>query len=642
MRSCWSLKLSDVGLFLFLVSTSARAQFSEPESLPRTAAKSEYTFPIEPGKTAMLTGTMGELRNTHFHGGLDINTRSIGYPVYSANDGYISRATTSTSGYGNSLLVTHPDGNTTLYAHLNEFQGAVAEFMRQERYRKRTSELEMNFLPTQFPVKKGEVIALSGNTGSSGGPHLHFELRNEQNEAVNPLTVGFSEVVDHLPPVVQKIAMRTMTPNSRINDQFGRFEFYVGKSGKDYVLPQPILASGKIGLEVLAYDKQENSVFKFGINLIELYVNGQRVFVQTIDKIKFSENRNILVLMDYRTLELKGQRYNKLYVDQGNRLPYYTGTSSPSGIDVTSGTTPVQIRLIDYFGNTTNIDLSLQFSPPSAKAFYIDQPGRPIQAEVHENILKVTTQTCGKNDSTVTVFQGGAKKVIAANYQHASSRVFLIDIAKDIPDSVVACGGSWVSNWVDRVPSHTDYKYFSNQLEIEFPNQALYDTLLLRVASDSSKGREILTIGSTVVPLQTPIKVVYRPAGGYVPNRNTGVYRLEGAGYAYLGNNWRNGRFTFNTLSFGEFTVLSDSIPPTVKPISINNAVARLRIRDDLSGISYFEANINGQWLLMNYDYKTGVLYSERLDKAKPLKGDFELKVVDNAGNESIYKQKIP
>ncbi|MFZ6000092.1 MAG: hypothetical protein ACOYW3_06245, partial [Bacteroidota bacterium] len=226
--------------------------------------------------------------------------------------------------------------------------------------------------------------------------------------------------------------------------------------------------------------------------------------------------------------------------------------------------------------------------------------------------------------------------------QHSSSRVFLIDIAKDIPDSVVACGGSWVSNWVDRVPSHTDYKYFSNQLEIEFPNQALYDTLLLRVASDSSKGREILTIGSTVVPLQTPIKVVYRPAGGYVPNRNTGVYRLEGAGYAYLGNNWRNGRFTFNTLSFGEFTVLSDSIPPTVKPISINNAVARLRIRDDLSGISYFEANINGQWLLMNYDYKTGVLYSERLDKAKPLKGDFELKVVDNAGNESIYKQKIP
>jgi hypothetical protein len=99
---------------------------------------------------------------------------------------------------------------------------------------------------------------------------------------------------------------------------------------------------------------------------------------------------------------------------------------------------------------------------------------------------------------------------------------------------------------------------------------------------------------------------------------------------------------TFNSLSLGQFTILNDTIAPSVRPITINNSVARLKIRDDLSGISYFEASINGQWLLMTYDYKTGILYSERKDNSVPLKGDFEFKVVDNAGNESIFKKRIP
>jgi Peptidase family M23 len=644
MKNCWSLRLSEVGFCLCLISSSGWAQFSEPDGpLMTRKVNSQYLFPIEPGKTAMLTGTMGELRNTHFHGGLDINTQTIGYPVRASNDGYIVRATASTSGYGNVLLIKHEDGNTTLYAHLNEFLGAVGIHVHEERYRRRQSEVDLTFAPNQFPVKRGDIIAFSGNTGSSGGPHLHFELRNSDNEALNPLTAGFSEVQDHLPPLVQKIALRTLTSSSRINDQFGRFEYYVVKKGTDYELPQPILTSGTIGLEVLAYDKQENSRFKFGINLIEVFVGDKRLFVQSIDKIKFSENRNILVLMDYRTLELKGQRYNKLYIDDGNRLPYYSGSISEKGIKINGELTPVEIKLTDYFGNASTIRMNLQASPGSKQALFMESVSKPLVAETFENILKISARTCaGGVDSTIAVYRKGERKNVSRDYYNNQSGVYLIDLKRITPDSITSCQYTWVSNWVDKIPSNTEYRYYGDQVEIEFPKEALYDTMMLRLRNDSIGGKEVIGIGSQVTPLNLPIKISYKPkSASYTPDRNAGIYRQEGNGYAYLGNNWKNGRFQFSTLSFGDFVILNDSLPPSIKPISLNGAVARLRIRDDLSGISYFEANIDGQWLLMNYDYKTGVLFSERQDKSKPLRGDFELKVVDNAGNESIFKQKI-
>lgn len=180
---------------------------------------------------------MGELRNTHFHAGLDIDTPCIGVPVLAAESGYIVRATATSGGYGNVLFVAHPDGNTTVYAHLEEFKGAVAEYIQQERYKRKVSEIDLEFAPNQFPVTKGELLALSGNTGGSGGPHLHFEVRNANNQAINPLLYEFAEVKDNLAPLVFKIALKTLDAQSRINDQFGRFEFSVVKKGDTYVLP---------------------------------------------------------------------------------------------------------------------------------------------------------------------------------------------------------------------------------------------------------------------------------------------------------------------------------------------------------------------------------------------------------------------
>mgnify|MGYP002785513276 FL=1 len=278
-----------------------------------------YLFPINPGKPNMLTGTMGELRNTHFHGGLDINTPGIRVPVRATQSGYVKRVTISPFGYGNVLYVQHADGLTSVYAHLHELRGALATFVHEQHYQRKTCDLDLFLEAGRFPVTQGDTIALSGNTGSSGGPHLHFELRTDKEELINPLAFGFREIVDPLPPTIQKIALRTLNIDSRINDQFGRFEFYPVKTATGYEL-SPILAHGKIGIELLAFDKLDRSRFKCGINYIDVYENNEKVFSQYIEKFSLSETRGILTLLDFKVLEARGLRYNKLYVADGNRL----------------------------------------------------------------------------------------------------------------------------------------------------------------------------------------------------------------------------------------------------------------------------------------------------------------------------------
>lgn len=163
---------------------AATAQFSDPDSIPATTSTQErYIFPIRPGSPGSLAGTMGELRSTHFHSGIDIRTNNeIGWPVLAAKSGYISRAGVSPSGYGNVLYINHPDGNTTVYGHLDKFKGAVGEYVLKERYKRKRSDVDIDFSPTQFPVKQGDTIAYAGNTGSSGGPHLHFNILDSGKE----------------------------------------------------------------------------------------------------------------------------------------------------------------------------------------------------------------------------------------------------------------------------------------------------------------------------------------------------------------------------------------------------------------------------------------------------------------------------
>ena len=643
MKSCWSSRLSK---FLFfcssILSSHAYGQFSAPDRpLKLLPVEDSYLFPLNPGQPNLLAGTMGELRNTHFHGGIDVRTNNLtGVPILSTQHGYISHATISSFGYGNVLYINHPDGNVSVYGHLDKFARALGDFVKTEQYKRKIFEIDLFFKPDQFPVGRGDTVAFSGNTGGSSGPHLHFEIRNQYNEALNPLSFGFTEVQDSFAPVAQKIALKTLDINSRINDRFGRFEFYAAKSGNSYILPKNILAHGRIGIELLAIDKMDNSRFRFGINYIEMKADSQKIFSQQIEKFDLAETRGILALLDFKTLKANGTRFNKLYIDDGNSLNFYDGSINNGEIVVDQKAVPISITLQDAYKNKSDINFILNPSQPVSEILTLEPLKKDLSFDILENVLIVSAKSCSTK-KPITAFVKGVKSDYNAAYFNATTSVYLIDLQKVIPDSIQFCSGSIVFNFKDIVPSRTEYTYYSDLAEIKFPEDALYDTLFLNINRSEEAGREIFTIGTTATPLHKTVDISLRPKNNYVVNRQTSIYRAEGNRYTYLGGDWSNGKVKFSTREFGDFVILQDSVPPTLTKVYCNNSSARFRVHDGLSGIAYFEANINGKWLLMKYDYKTGIIQSDRLDKSQPLKGDFELKVVDNAGNEKMFKQKI-
>lgn len=623
---------------MLAISAPVLAQSGDPEPV-RGSDHSGYLFPINPGQPNYLAGTMGELRSSHFHGGIDIRTANrIGVPVLATTDGYIARAQVSTGGYGTALYIKHQDGRISLYGHLDKISGKLGEKVKREQYSQKSFEVTMDFGPSEFPVKRGDVIAYSGNTGSSQGPHLHFEIR-EENFVLNPLKFGFTEVHDNIPPTGQKLALHTLDINSRINDRFGRFEFtLVKKSSQEYVLPFPILAYGRIGVELLANDRMDASNGQCGINYIEMFVDSQRVFSQHIEKVDLEETRGILALLDYKASEIHGKRYNKLYISEGNRMPFYQ-TVKDGVIAVKATDRTVRVLMKDQSGNESNVRFKLRHSPVTNEIKLNTYRTPKLQYEIFENTLLITSPRCA--GESADLYESGSKVPLPCRYSSPMQLVYLIDLRKTLPDSVITCSGSLDFHFKDVVPSTTDYTYYSDYADVSFPASALYDTLFLNVHHEIEEGREFFTVGNRLTPLHKSVRIILKPKLPQTPAKNLAVYRREGVSYFYVGGDWVNNQVRFRTQELGEFTFLTDTLAPAINRIRLDRNNARFRVRDGRSGIDYYEATIDGQWLLMSYDFKTGILQSDKLDPKKPLKGDFELKVVDRAGNERIFKQKI-
>lgn len=642
MKSYWNLRSGRIIIvLLWFCSISSHAQFSEPEiSLTK---EEKYLYPINPGQRGSLAGNMGELRSTHFHSGIDIRTNNeIGFPVRASKSGYISRVAMSPTGYGNVIYITHPDGNTTLYGHLDHFLGPLADYVLREQYKLKTFDVDLTLNENEFVVKQGDTIAISGNSGSSGGPHVHFDIRDPNNLALNPLTFGFAEIVDVAPPVVEKVALVTLDANSRINDQFGRFEYYAYRTGNSYTISSPILASGNIGVEVLAKDKFEpHGRFYGGVNYITMRVDDKPIFNQSIEKINLEETRGIYTLMDYRVLRTKGLRFYKLYIDDGNSLPFYSSSPSSGKIHIDpEKESNVDIYLNDAFGNKSKLSFRLKPSVMVKEVKALAAADDDIAYEICENTMMVTTKPCGEQNYPL-LYSKGEVVILAPSYFNSKKEIYLIDLRKYLPDSIVTCSKSLVTNFKTTIPSSTEYKYYSDWVNMTFPADALYDTLYLN-ASVQDGEYEMYTFGDPTIPLNRSITITIKPRKEYQKDRTLGVYRVSGNSLTYLGGQWRNGAFSFQTRELGDFTFMYDTIPPTIRAISVNSKTARFKIKDELSGIASYEATVNGNWILMHYDSKTSTIWSEQLNKSEPLKGEFKLVVTDYAGNKETFQHNIP
>lgn len=646
MKNCWNVRsASFYAVIFFSSSLSAQAQFSEPEL--NLVNDEKYIYPVRPGQPGSLAGNLGELRSTHFHSGIDIRTdNKAGYPIHASKSGYISRVSVSPTGYGNVLYITHPDGNTTLYAHLEQFNGPVREYVLNEQYNRKTFDIDLFFPENQFVVKQGDTIGFSGNTGSSGGPHLHFDIRDPNNVALDPLQFGFSEIVDKNPPYVEKVALVTLDAQSRINDKFGRFEFHAYRSGNNYTISSPILAYGNIGVEILAKDRfSASSRFYGGVKFIDMHLDNELIFSQSIDKVNVSEPRDIFTLMNFKTFRSQGSRFYKLYLDDGNKLPYYKPLSSTGKIQVSSDkTSDVQVTLRDAHGNASSMTFRLKPSAPAKEVHHLEAPKSDVMMDITENVMMISSKSCPAFENKAYLYKDGISTLAEADYYNTHQAVYLIDLRKTVPDSIFVCGVTLHPEIKTVIPSGVEYNYYGEWVDIEFPATALYDTLYFNLSRsrDVVIGEEVFTIGQNTVPLNNTILVSLKPDEKYLNNKKLSVYRRNRKSYTYLGGEWVNERIQFRTREFGEFTLLEDSVPPTIRPVYIDKAGARFRIKDDLSGISSYKATLNGEWVLMHYDSKSGSLWSQMRHKSQLMRGNFELEVTDNAGNKQVYQHTIP
>ncbi|WP_237586819.1 M23 family metallopeptidase [Pontibacter russatus] len=617
-------------------SFGAKAQLA-PEPI-------DFLFPIKPGERNYLSGTMGEIRSNHFHGGLDIKTdQREGLPVHAAADGYISRVKQSTYGYGNIIYITHPNGLITTYAHLSEFGQPLADYILQQQYAKQTFELELFLEQGKFPVKRGDVIGLSGNTGGSGGPHLHFEIRDAQDRLYNPLKYKFQEVLDTTPPDIYSLAITPLRINSRINNEFSRAEYRTKQSGSDYSIADTIFANGLLGLELQTIDRLDGAANKNGTQEVTLYVNGRQLYNHYIDQVPFELSRQVSQHINYDIYKSEGRTFQKAYVDTGNDLPLYNTANSRQGRMLVHPDSTYQVQLVarDSYGNTSTLRFVVEGQQPSFTRSLAKTVKKPsLDYELIGNILKISAADTSSTPQNIELLKGGKALVLVPSYMKDSRSVGLFDLRAGLPDSMRFCGITVPFHFEKLVPPGQEVAVANNYLKVLFNERSLYDTLYLQTKLDDN----VYTVGDYFTPLLKPIKVTIKPDMTAIKDRSkASVYYLgTGRGKGYIGGSWGpDGTITFSTKNMGKFKVLEDTKKPSIRLLSKNRNQISFRIGDDLSGLNSFNAYINGQWLLMKYEHKKATIWSEKLDKSIPLSGEVVLKVKDNAGNEAIYTTTI-
>ncbi len=326
-----------------LFGTTFSSVFAQQKILP---------MDIEP----YLSGSFGELRNNHFHSGIDFKTQGrIGIPVKSVKDGYLARVFVGPSGFGRALYVNHPDGTTTVYGHLDRFDGVIESAVRDSQYIKESFRVDLYFGTNQFPVKQGQIIGYSGNTGSSGGPHLHFEIRETSSEKVtDPLVYYKNQIKDTRPPEIRELMFFPQAGKGIVNgktiNQSARL--VKDKTGKQ-VLSQPIKAWGNIGIGIKAYDRMNGTDNIYGVREIILKIEGTEVFHSCIDRFSFDESRYINSFIDWTDWVKNRSFFMKSYVEPGNRLDFYQ-TPYDGTLNVNQEKNyQLEYTLSDAYGNQT-------------------------------------------------------------------------------------------------------------------------------------------------------------------------------------------------------------------------------------------------------------------------------------------------
>jgi hypothetical protein len=342
----------------------------------------------------VLSGTFAELRSNHFHSGLDIKTQQrVGLNVLASADGFVSRIKVSHYGYGKALYITHPNGYTTVYAHLLKFSPEIEAYVKKMQYEKESYEVELFPKAEELVVKKNSIVAFSGNTGGSGGPHLHFEIRDKAERPINPMLFGI-DIKDTINPFVTAIYAYPLDEHAHINNVTSKQKLrLIPLQNGDYTL-ENIEAFGKIGFGIVTNDRQDMAANKNGVYNIQTFFNGSKYYELDFKRFSFDETKHINRLVDYQHYRTKKQRIQKLFSDN-NPLSIINTEPHNGYLSIEDSTYSVfKIKVNDYKNNASWITLNIKGSKNDSL--------KPLEKKVTPYFIKAD-QTTNLKEGNISV-----------------------------------------------------------------------------------------------------------------------------------------------------------------------------------------------------------------------------------------------
>ncbi|WP_352423577.1 M23 family metallopeptidase [Proteiniphilum sp.] len=552
-------------LVLFLFSCHTLLSYSQQYRNPVT---------ISPA----LSANFGELRNNHFHSGIDFKTQQVvDKPIVAIEDGYVSRISISPGGYGLALYVDHPStGHTSVYAHLNSFSKEIDEWVKEQQYQLERFSVTLYPEPGLLPVKKGEQIALSGNTGGSGGPHLHFEIRDTQTEEPMDALEFLPDISDTRKPDLQGIAFYPVTGKGVVNGSINPVRLNIGKdkAGNPLSLPREIEAWGRIGVGVKGYDRMDGQNNIYGVKHIRLFVDDRQVFSSTVDRYSFADTRMLNTFVDFEDWRKRKSFFMKSFIEPGNRLPFYE-TENSGYIDINEER-PYRFRyeLEDHYGNRLTYHFTVQGKPRPI-------PERP---ECDHWMAWNLYNTYMDTGFQLQIPKGNLYDDIC--FSHSSTRspnhYSNLHRVNDSPVPLHDRANIWIGMHTDTLQNKQNYG-------------------IVKVSDNGSES----WVGGEYV------------RGGI----SVGIREL-GDRYAVSAD------------------TIAPVITP-VEPTSwVSQKRLRIRLTDNKSGIASFRGEINGEYILFTHDIKSSV-YTYRFDDSRLTRGQeqvFTFTVVDGAGNSNEYQ----
>ena len=524
----------------------------------------------------ILSGSFGELRSNHFHSGLDIKTQQReGVPVYASADGYVSRINVQHYGYGKALYLLHLNGYTTVYGHLQSFAGEIETYVKGSQYTKETYEIELFPDASLLPVKKGDLIGFSGNTGGSGGPHLHFEIRDSAQRPMNPLLFGI-EIPDSKTPIVTSVFAYPIGEETHVNQSQNRTKLRLIKQKDGSYKTENLTAFGNLGFGISTFDQFDGASNKNGVYRITTTLNNTPKFDVRFDKFSFDETRYLNRYTDYQYYMTNKSQVQKLFRETNN---------------------PLSLIVLEDNNGYVQIQDSLHYS------------------------YTISVKDFKGNNLFIVIPIEGRKMEILDSMKIAKTEDYIN---------------------ADHANSITKGKF-----NIYIPANSLYEDVYLDI---QTKG-DTLKLHEDVVPIHKNITIT-TDISNYRDEDKDKLFlgRLGFRGKPNYTTTTRDGnKLTSRTRTLGEYAVISDSLAPEITPVNFEDSKwisdqqeLKIKIIDDLSGISSYRATINGKFILMEYEYKKNLLtYNFKDNINEETENNLKLIVVDNVGNSATFEAKF-